>query len=75
MSFVFNQQDWCDTNRVHEIAYGLGSPSEKKCQSPLIFYCKIPILCQSLSKICPNFAGHVVNSVPTYVVNQQDPGK
>jgi hypothetical protein len=29
---------------VHEIAYGFGGPSEKKCQSSLIFYCKIPIL-------------------------------
>ena len=27
----------------------------KVCQSSLIFYCKIPILCQSV----PNFAGHV----------------
>ena len=37
-------------NRVREIAYGFGGPSEKKCQSSLIFYCKIPILCQSLAK-------------------------
>ena len=29
------------------MAYVFGSPSEKKCQSSLIFYCKIPILCQS----------------------------
>jgi hypothetical protein len=27
-----------------------GGPSEKKCQSSLIIYCKIPILCQSLAK-------------------------
>ena len=37
-------------SRVREIAYGFGGPSEKKCQSSLIFYCKIPILCQSLAK-------------------------
>jgi hypothetical protein len=36
--------------KVNEIAYGFGDPSEKKCQSSLIFYCKIPILCQSLAK-------------------------
>ena len=27
-----------------------GGPSGKKCQSSLIFWCKIPILCQSLAK-------------------------
>jgi hypothetical protein len=37
-------------DRVREIAYGFGGPSEKKCQSSLIFYCKIPILCQSFAK-------------------------
>jgi hypothetical protein len=36
--------------RVREIAYGLYDPSEEKCHS--FFYCKIPILCQSLAKIC-----------------------
>lgn len=36
--------------RVREIAYGLYDPSEEKCQS--FFYCKIPILCQSLATIC-----------------------
>jgi hypothetical protein len=55
---------------VHEIAYGFGGPSEKKCQSSLIFYCKIPILCmcQVLLKICPNFAGHV-SSLYFYILN------
>ena len=28
----------------------VGGPSEKYCQTSLIFYCKIPILCQSLAK-------------------------
>jgi hypothetical protein len=37
--------------RVHKIAYGFVVLVKKKCQS-LIFYCKIPILCQSLA----NFA-------------------
>lgn len=40
--------------RVHKITYVFGSPSEK-CQSSLIFLCKIPILCQSfvsMSKYC-----------------------
>ena len=36
---------WLQTHRVHEIACGW-----KKRQSSLIFYCKIPILCQSLAK-------------------------
>ena len=35
--------------RVHEIAYRFGGPSEKKCRPSLIFYCKIPILCQPLT--------------------------
>jgi hypothetical protein len=37
--------------KVNEIAYGFGDPSEKKCQSSLIFYCKIPILCQSVREV------------------------
>jgi len=36
--------------KVHEIAYGFGDPTEKKCQSSLFLYYKIPILCQSLTK-------------------------
>ena len=31
----------------------------KKMSVLINFYCKIPILCQSLAKICPNFTGHV----------------
>jgi hypothetical protein len=31
----------------------------KSCQSSLIFYCKIPSLCQSLAKICQTFVGHI----------------
>ena len=40
--------------RVHEIAFGFGGPSEKKWQSSLISYCKIPNLCQSLAKFHQN---------------------
>ena len=41
--------------KAHDIAYGFGGPSEKKCQFSLIFHCKIhtctvPILCQYLAK-------------------------
>ena len=36
--------------RVHEMSFGFGSPSEKKCQFSLIFYCNIPRLRQSLGK-------------------------
>ena len=36
--------------RPHVIAFGFGGPSEKNAKSSLIFYCKIPILCQSLAK-------------------------
>ena len=32
------------STRIHKIAYGFGGPIEKKCQSSLIFSCKIPIL-------------------------------
>ena len=35
---------------VHEIAYGYGGPSGKKCQNTN--------LVSVLSKICPNVAGH-----------------
>ena len=54
---TFRYRRWCcllsllrHHSRVREIAYGFGGPSEKKCQSSLIFCCKIPILCQSLAK-------------------------
>ena len=51
MGVLFHfQQYFSYIVRVCEIAYGFGGPSEKKCQSLLIFYCKIPILCQSLAK-------------------------
>ena len=36
--------------RFHEMSFGFGNPSEKKCQSSLIFYCNIPRLRQSLGK-------------------------
>ena len=39
--------------RVHKIVYWFSGPGEKNCQSSLIFYCKIPILCQSLVKSSP----------------------
>jgi hypothetical protein len=38
------------------------------CQSSWIFYCKIPNLCQSLVKICPNFAGHFLPRTDTSLV-------
>ena len=42
--------------RVHKIAYGYSDPIVKtNFQSSSIFYCKIPILCQSLAKS----AGHI----------------
>ena len=34
-------------SRVHKIAYGVGGPSEKKCQFSLIYSWKIPTLYQS----------------------------
>jgi hypothetical protein len=51
--------DWkIEQCRVHEIAYGFGGPSEK--MSVLInFLLQNTNLVSVLSKIFPNFAGHV----------------
>ena len=37
-----------------------GGPSEKKCQSSLIFYCKISILCQSLAIFNVQLYAHIL---------------
>ena len=45
--------DGCNENivcKVHEITYGFGGPIEKNVKSSFIFYCKIPNLCQFLTK-------------------------
>ena len=45
--------------RVHDIANGLGSPSEKML-ALINFLLQNSNLVSVLSKICPNFAGHVL---------------